>query len=293
MKTKNLINQFSSLLTYTNKDGLIVTDSLIVQREFDITEHSKVVKTIKDLITLETTRINNTRVVASCSKALNCGICEDLFIESSYKKEVGQGAIRTLKKYEITENGFMLLMMNIKGGRKNTAQKLHNIRINFIQEFNRVRQALVAVNEENIRMRKALTTVAINFLPADERGHKSRYNGVAKTYIRKSCPTMLKNSNPFTKEIQEDVDYVYDMVADNDKIALSQDVLRFEKNKEETLTPMRPKPSKQYKRYLNDGLYDNEAYQPFVNTGDGISTQIDADGNVTYIFDDYDKAYEG
>ena len=85
-------------MTYINKDGLRVTDSLIVAKEFGIREHSKMIRTIKRAIAIRKTTYKN--IIEGTPKVANAHI-EELFLTSKYLADDNN----YYTKYEITEKG--------------------------------------------------------------------------------------------------------------------------------------------------------------------------------------------
>ena len=86
-----------------------------------------------------------------------------LFLQATYQMEVGNGATRKAKKYEITEEGFYLLLTYMKSSTKEGAEKIYYIRRKFIRAF-------FTLREELNKMLKAYKILAEQFLPIDERG---------------------------------------------------------------------------------------------------------------------------
>jgi len=154
-------------MTYINEDGLRVTDSRIIQKEFGIRQHAKVMRTIRAIIERDNDMMQSPilwdafEVPSEALQSFNN--IETLFIESTYESKSGRNAIIAKKKYEITEEGFYVLMSHLRSSRKDGQIKLHYLRRKFVSAF-------FTLREELNKMLKAYKILAEQFLPIDERG---------------------------------------------------------------------------------------------------------------------------
>ena len=220
---------------------LVVTDSLIVAKEFGVQTYH-LTRTINKLIVLE-----NNRVDASTSGCIN-----SLFIKGEYKDSNN----RVQQKFTITEKGFYVLMMNIKGGSKLGVEKLHKIRTEFIDEFFRLR-------DQNSKLANLGRIFIEYFAPIDEIGMLSIFNGKLRLFTRRACLTTEKNARPFPVEDQKALIDGMSMAELRDISAKT--IVRHAKNKKAT-NAKRYVPSFLYKYFDEKGWLANKVpYNPTLN----------------------------
>jgi len=226
-------------MTYINEDGLRVTDSRIIQKEFGIREHNKVMRTIRAVIKLEDFRRQNNTLNGSPTLANRSDdAIHGLFINSTFNTKTAKGNIKTYNKYEITEKGFYALLSYINGGSKEGKNKVHNIRMRFIDAF-------FTLREELNKMLKAYKILAEQFLPIDERGHISVFNDKERLFSVHGYFTSRRTRNEVTEETQQAFDTIF---KSEHKIMVVEEVKAHEKNKTPKATP-----SKAFLDYLREG----------------------------------------
>lgn len=99
------------------RNGVPMTTSLLVADAFD-KRHDDILKAIRNL---------------ECSSAFHLRNFAEMF----YEKEIGNGAVRRFKAFEMTRDGFSFLVMGFTG--KHAAQWKER----FLEAFNRMEQALL------------------------------------------------------------------------------------------------------------------------------------------------------
>ena len=104
-----------------NNDGILTVSSVQVAKDFE-KEHKNVIQTIKNL-TAENSAVKN------------------MFIENNYFTERG----RKYKCYEITRDGFSLLVMGFTG------KKALEWKLKYIEAFNKMEQAIISGHSSDMQ----------------------------------------------------------------------------------------------------------------------------------------------
>jgi phage regulator Rha-like protein len=248
-------------MTYLNKDGLRVTDSLVVAKEFGVKEHNKLVRTIKKAIATRRTTYKNIIGVRSPQDA--DAHIEELFLTSKYLANDNNYYV----KYEITEKGFYTLISKIKAGSRVGAEKLDIVHGCFIESFFMLREMVELQRKEYETAINHMQTIITNFIPIDEFTHISSVTDSPRVFAVHGYFTSKPNHRPVDKALLDAIDFCVKLPQIRE--ALGKEILRHEANKikEED----NPTPSTAFEHFVKKGFFDNisetvyNAYESFIN----------------------------
>ena len=226
-------------ITFINEQGKRVTDSLIVAEHFGI-EHKNVLRGLKRTVKLNAEIEGSIEDGSSGSSPL---FIESFYINAQKKRQ---------PKYEITEKGFYILMMNIKGGTKVGVSRLHKVRMDFVNAFFELRREF---NE----LLAAYKLLAEKFLPLDEQGHISVFNGKQRQFITHGYFTSRRTRNEATPEINRAFNVVF---KSSHKLNIIPEVEAHEKNKIKSSS--KAVPSKACVEYTNSGEMEIVLYEKWM-----------------------------
>ena len=219
---------------------LVVTDSLIVAKFFEI-EHRNVRRTITNIKKRLEKKKEDCSLVSS-----------PLFEESSYINEQN----RKQPKVIMDEKAFVTYIANASSSSKLGAERLFNIKQDFINEFFRLR-------DQNSKLANLGRIFIEYFAPIDEIGMLSIFNGKLRLFTRRACLTTEKNARPFPVEDQKALIDGMSMVELRDISAKT--IVRHAKNKKAT-NAKRYVPSFLYKYFDEKGWLTNKVpYNPTLN----------------------------
>ncbi len=117
-------------ITITNTNGVLTVSSLQVAKDFG-KRHDHIIRDIENLIA-ETSAKNFANLTTQ-----NWGV-KSFFIESTYINERG----RTYRCYDITRDGFSLLVMGFTG------KKALEWKLKYIEAFNSMERQLININSD-------------------------------------------------------------------------------------------------------------------------------------------------
>ena len=175
-----------------------------------------------------------------------------LFEESSYINEQN----RKQPKIIMDEKAFVTYIANASSSSKLGAERLFNIKQDFINEFFRLR-------DQNLKLANLGRIFIEYFAPIDEIGMLSIFNGKLRLFTRRACLTTEKNARPFPVEDQKALIDGMSMAELRDISAKT--IVRHAKNKKAT-NAKRYVPSFLYKYCDERGWLTNKVpYNPTLN----------------------------
>ena len=175
-----------------------------------------------------------------------------LFEESSYINEQN----RKQPKVIMDEKAFVTYIANASSSSKLGAERLFNIKQDFINEF-------FGLRDQNLKLANLGRIFIEYFAPIDEIGMLSIFNGKLRLFTRRACLTTEKNARPFPVEDQKALIDGMSMAELRDISAKT--IVRHAKNKKAT-NAKRYVPSFLYKYFDEKGWLTNKVpYNPTLN----------------------------